>query len=249
MLNCAWYVDESLEPELKAIVQNMFLLLKKEIHVEILNNSGIFKRFIRSFSCDVLHIFGNCKDLFLIKSNPNVVFTLFDDSDLKNKCVSRFFFSDAKDSEEIISPFFGSLATDSKEREKCVFSNGNIKLEGYEFENISEVVKFSRPEALSGIYVTPDTNQLEALRAGFLTIRGLSIASRKSKYLDEIIGAENYFVIEDEEDIKRFTRYGFTDKGRYMATSARHFLNENHSEKNCVKSLMNIYEKITEQKN
>ena len=245
MFNCAWYVDESLEPELKTIIQNMSETLKNKIHIEILNGKTLFKRFVRSFSCDILHVFGNNKDSFSVKANSNVIYTLFNDDDLPKKHISRFFLSDAKDSEEIISPFFGSLSTDSKEHEKCIISNGNLKVEGFEFENISG--KFSRPEALSGIYVTLDNNQLEALRAGFLTIRGLTIASKKSKYLDEIIGSENYFLIENEDDVKKIINHAFTDKGRFLATSARHFLNENHSEKKCAKNLLSLYEKIMQQ--
>lgn len=244
MLNCAWYVEKSLEPELKAIIQNIALLLRREIHVEIINNVNFFGKFVRSFSCDLLHVFGTQKKLPFLKANSKLIYTIFDDEDLRKNSVlvSRFFMSDAKDGEEIISPFFGSLSTDSQELEKGIFTNGNLKLEGYEFEDISG--KISRPEALSGIYLTKESNQLEALRAGFLTVRGLSIASKKSKYLDEIIGSENYFVIENDDDIKRFIRYGMTDKGRYLATSARHFIKENHSEKKCVSCFLSMYEKI-----
>ncbi len=251
-----WYVDSSLAPEIKSIIQNMSQALtnQKKISLEIVSREdSLLSRFMRSVSGDLLHIFG---DAPLMKLHSKIVQTVFDEDRSKkllsfgkgNITLSRFFLIDARDGDEIILPNFGSLSLSlsSQEIKRGIFTNGTMNLP----ENISAIDisgKITRSEALDGIYVASETNQLEAFRAGILTMRGVSIASRKSEYLDEIIGSENYFVIPQElepENFREILDSGLSDKGRKLATSARHYVNENHSEKNCADSLLGLYEKV-----
>ncbi len=254
-----WYVDSSLAPEIKFIIQNMSQALtrQKNIPVELVSREdSLLSRFMRSVSGDLLHIFGNAP---LMKLHSKIVQTLFDDdirvkknwlgSNRKNFNItrSRFFLTDARDGDEIILPNFGSLSLSSQEIKRGIFTNGSMDLP----ENISAIDisgKITRSEVLDGIYVASGVDQLEALRAGILTMRGVSIASRKSEYLDEIIGSENYFVIPQDdsefENLREILDSGLSDKGRKLATSARHYVNENHSEKKCADSILELYDRI-----
>ena len=108
--------------------------------------------------------------------------------------------------------------------------------------DISE--KILRPEALSGLYIADEATPREAMRAGILTMRGLSVASPKSGWLDEILGPDGYFLIEDEdndENLTRIIRQGLGERGRLMAMSARHF------HERCTDSLITLYRKVIAQ--
>ena len=108
--------------------------------------------------------------------------------------------------------------------------------------NIAE--KILRPEALSGLYIADEATPREAMRAGILTMRGLAIASPKSGWLDEILGPDGYFLIQDDEDLPRIIRQGLADRGRHMAMAARHFLKSRRSHERCTDSLITLYRRV-----
>ena len=115
----------------------------------------------------------------------------------------------------------------------------------YEIFDISK--KVLRPEALSGLYIANDIGPREAMRAGVLTMRGTAIASKKSGWLDEILGPGGYFLIDDDTDLNRLIKFGLGEKGRHMAMAARHFLKSRRSHEKCADSIMTLYRKINAQ--
>ncbi|MBQ6112316.1 MAG: hypothetical protein IJL01_07985, partial [Synergistaceae bacterium] len=99
----------------------------------------------------------------------------------------------------------------------------------------------------SGLYIARDTGPREAMRAGLLTVRGLAVASRKSGYLDEILGPGGYFLIDDDSDMERIIRQALGDKGRHTAMAARHFLKSRRSHDKCTESIITLYRKVIAQ--
>ncbi|MBQ9418972.1 MAG: hypothetical protein IJU31_01205, partial [Synergistaceae bacterium] len=161
---------------------------------------------------------------------------------------SRFFTEGALKGEAVVFPVFDPLSTQSEDVNKAVFIRSKRKLPDGDYNVMDISEKILRPEALSGVYIADETTPREAMRAGILTMRGLSIASRKSGYLDEILGPDGYFLITNEdEDLPRIIRQGLGDRGRHMAMAARHFLKSRRSHERCTDSLITLYRKVLAQ--
>ena len=60
-------------------------------------------------------------------------------------------------------------------------------------------------------------------------MRGAAIASEKSGYLDEILGPDGYFLLDGNTDVKKIIAQGLGDKGKHLASAARHFLKSRRS--------------------
>ena len=158
---------------------------------------------------------------------------------------SRFFTEGALNGEAVVFPVFDPLSSQSEDVSKAVFVRSDkrkIPDGDYVIMNISE--KILRPEALSGLYIADEATPREAMRAGILTMRGLSIASPKSGWLDEILGPDGYFLIQNDEDLPRIIRQGLGDRGRHMAMAARHFLKSRRSHERCTDSLITLYRRV-----
>ena len=101
--------------------------------------------------------------------------------------------------------------------------------------------------AQSGLHVA-GTGPLDALRAAFLTMRGLVVAALPSPYLDELLGPEGYFQVpeDSEEAWRRALEVVVSEEGRRLAASARHHLKEHCSTDRCADSLIMLYRRAME---
>ncbi|MBR0204660.1 MAG: hypothetical protein IJQ56_09865, partial [Synergistaceae bacterium] len=159
----------------------------------------------------------------------------------------RLFNEGALTGQGVIYPVFDSLASRTEDLRKAVFVRGKIDLPEGDYEVIDIYQKVLRPEALSGIYIASETGPREAMRAGILTMRGVCVASKKSGYLDEILGPDGYFMIDENSDLSRIIKLGLGEKGRHMAMSARHFLKSRRSHEKCAESLISVYKRVLAQ--
>ena len=101
--------------------------------------------------------------------------------------------------------------------------------------------------AQSGLHVA-GAGALDALRASFLTMRGLVVAALPSPNLDALLGPEGYFqVTEDSEEAwRRALEVVVSEEGRRLAASARHYLKEHCSTDQCADSLIALYRRTME---
>ena len=257
MHTCTWYISDSVSDVLAQVIRDMANALRshsRDIDLKIISakdsryESG-FERAKNIFSRrEIWHLFGRAPFWWkIVRLHSRTVHTLLEE----NKWAgypSRFFTEGAVNGEAVIFPVFDPLKTQSGEVSKAVFVRSKIPLPkgDYEVMNISE--KILRPEALSGVYIAEEPTPREAMRAGILTMRGLSIASPKSGYLDEILGPDGYFMIkENENDLPKIIRQGLGEKGRHMAMAARHFLKSRRSHDKCTESIITLYRKVIAQ--
>lgn len=200
---------------------------------------------------EIWHLFGEAPSWWrIIRLHSRTVHTLLEGSKNWAGYPSRFFTEGSLNGEAVIFPVFDSISSNSEEGRKAIYVLGDKKFPelGTDCEIVDISGKILRPEALSGIYIAGDTGPREAMRAGLLTMRGLCIASKKSGYLDEILGPGGYFLIDDEEtDMNRIVRQGLADKGRHTAIAARHFLKSRRSHEKCTDSIINLYRKVIAQ--
>ena len=259
MHTCNWYISNSVSDVLAQVIYQMADSLRshsKDIDLKVISakdkSISDFERAKNFFSKkEIWHLFGKAPFWWkIVRLHSRTVHTLLDG----NKCgnwvgfPSRFFTEGALNGEAVIFPVFEPLSSQSEDLSKAVFIRDNRKIpEGdYKIMDISE--KILRPEALSGIYIANDVTPREAMRAGILTMRGLSIASQKSGYLDEILGPDGYFLIQDdEENLSEIIHKGLTERGRRMAIAARHFLKSRRSSQRCTDSLITLYRKVIAQ--
>ena len=250
---CTGYISDNVSDVLAQVIKDMAAALRshsRNIELEVIsakdkfsrpgfeNVSNIFRK------REIWHLFGRAPIWWrIVKFHSRTVHSLLESNNWSG-LPSRFFNEGAKSGEAVIFPVFDPLSSYSEDGEKAVFIRDNRKVpEGdYEIADISE--KLLRPEALSGIYIANGTGPREAMRAGILTMRGVSIASEKSGYLDEILGPDGYFMIKDDDDLPRIIRQGLGSKGRHMAVSARHFLKSRRSHDRCAESIISLYRKV-----
>ena len=253
MHTCGWYISSSVSDVLAQVINDMAAALRshsRDIDLKVISAkdksiSG-FERVKNIFTKkEIWHLFGKAPAWWrIVRLHSRTVHTRLEGTDWAGY-PSRFFTEGALNGEAVIFPVFDPLSTQSDDVEKAVFVRSDkIKLpEGdYKVMNISE--KILRPEALSGLYIAEEATPREAMRAGILTMRGLSIASPKSGWLDEILGPDGYFLIEDDEDLSRIIRLGLADRGRHMAIAARHFLKSRRSHERCTDSIITLYRKV-----
>lgn len=255
MHTCNWYISESVSDVLAQVIYHMADALRthsKDIDLKVINakdkSISEFERTKNFFAKkEIWHLFGKAPLWWkIVKIHSRTVHTLLEGNNWAG-CPSRFFNEGAVNGEAVIFPVFDSLSSQSGDISKAVFIRKERKLpEGdYTVMNIAE--KILRPEALSGIYIAEEATPREAMRAGILTMRGLSIASKKSGYLDEILGPDGYFLIKSEEDLPEIIRKGLSERGRHMAMAARHFLKSRRSHERCTDSLITLYRKVIAQ--
>lgn len=256
MHTCNWYISESVSDVLAQVIYHMAEALRthsKDIELKVINakdkSISEFERTKNFFSKkEIWHLFGKAPLWWkIVRMHSRTVHTLLEGNNWAGY-PSRFFTEGAINGEAVIFPVFDPLSSQSEDVSKAVFIRKERKLpEGdYPVMNIAE--KILRPEALSGIYIAEEATPREAMRAGILTMRGLSIASKKSGYLDEILGPDGYFLIKNEdEDLPEIIRKGLTERGRHMAMAARHFLKSRRSHEKCTDSLITLYRKVISQ--
>ena len=256
MHTCTWYISGSVSDVLAQVIKDMAAALRTHsrnidldvIHAKDYAYKPLHERVRNIFARrEVWHLFGKAPIWWrIVRMHSRTVHTLLEKSNWAG-WPSRFFTEGAKTGEAVIFPVFDPLSSYSEEGSRAVFVRDGRKVpEGdYEVADITE--RLLRPEALSGIYIANDTGPREAMRAGILTMRGVAIASRKSGYLDEILGPDGYFMLRDDEDLPRVIRQGLGDKGRHLAMSARHFLKSRRSHERCTDSIIALYRKVIAQ--
>ncbi len=254
MHTCGWYISSNVSDVLAQVINDMANALRshsRDIDLKVISAndksiSGI-ERIKNIFTKkEIWHLFGRAPWWWrIVRLHSRTVHTRLEGTDWGGY-PSRFFTEGALSGEAVIFPVFDPLSGQSDDVEKAVFVRSDKRKlpEGdYKVMDISE--KILRPEALSGLYIADEATPREAMRAGILTMRGLSIASPKSGWLDEILGPDGYFLIQDEkEDLPRIIRQGLADKGRHMAMAARHFLKSRRSHERCTDSLISLYRKV-----
>ena len=254
MHTCNWYISSSVSDVLAQVIHDMANALRthsRDIDLRVISAKdksipGI-ERVKNIFAKkEIWHLFGRAPIWWrIVRLHSRTVHTLLETTNWAGH-PSRFFTEGALNGEDVIFPVFDPLSTQSEDISKAVFVRSNKRKlpEGdYSVMDISE--KILRPEALSGVYIADEATPREAMRAGILTMRGLSIASEKSGWLDEILGPDGYFLIKnEEEDLPRIIRQGLADRGRHMAMAARHFLKSRRSHERCTDSLITLYRKV-----
>ena len=262
MFSCNWYIAESVNPVFAQVINDMagaLRTLAKDLELTIINardssyKAG-FERFKNIFSRrNIWHLFGHAPLWWrIVRLHSRTVHTLIDSTKWAG-FPTRLFTEGTLSGEGIVYPVFDSLVANpnSDYSHHAVFVMGNVNDDGlklpegdYEVIDISQ--KVLRPEALSGIYIARSTGPREAMRAAVLTMRGVAVASRKSGYLDEILGPDGYFLIQDD-DLSRIIKFGLGEKGRHMAGAARHFLKSRRSHERCAESLISVYKRVSAQ--
>ena len=258
MHTCNWYISSSVSDVLAQVIRHMGQALRthsKDIELTIIDakDSGYMSGFERMRNIfarkEIWHLFGEIPAWWrIVRLHSRTVHTLLDGGTKWGGYPSRFFTEGAKNGEAVISPVFDAISSQSGDGITGVFVHGKgegIPAGDYEVVDISE--RILRPEALSGIYIADGTTPREAMRAGLLTMRGVSVASRKSGYLDEILGPDGYFMIDDSSDMSRIIRLGLSERGRRMAMAARHFLKSRRSHEKCTDSIIMLYRKVIAQ--
>ena len=256
MHTCNWYISESVSDVLAQVIFHMAEALRthsKDIELKVINakdkSISDFERTKNFFNKkEIWHLFGKAPLFWkIVRMHSRTVHTLLEG----NKWAgypSRFFTEGAINGEAVVFPVFDPLSSQSEDVSKAVFVRKERKLPEGDFTVMNIAEKILRPEALSGIYIAEETTPREAMRAGILTMRGLSIASKKSGYLDEILGPDGYFLIKnEEEDLPEIIHKGLTERGRHMAMAARHFLKSRRSHEKCTDSLITLYRKVISQ--
>ena len=251
-----WYLSSSVNKTLAQVIEHMADALRthsRDIELRVISandkSTSGFERVKNVFTRrEIWHLFGKPPVWWkIVRMHSKTVHTLLEGNDWAGS-PSRFFTEGAINGESVIFPVFDPLSTQSEEVSKAVFVRSDRKLPEGDYKVINILDKVLRPEALSGIYLAEDTGPREAMRAGILTMRGLAIASHKSGYLDEILGPDGYFLINDKDDnLDRIIHLGLTERGRHTAMTARHFLNSRRSHDRCTTSLITLYRKVMAQ--
>ncbi len=254
MHTCNWYISSSVSDVLAQVINDMANALRshsRDIELKVISAkdksvSGV--EHIKNIFAkkEIWHLFGKAPIWWrIVRLHSRTVHTLLEGSNWAGY-PSRFFTEGALNGEAVVFPVFDPLSSQSEDISKAVFvrsSKRKLPEGDYNVMDISK--KILRPEALSGLYIADEVTPREAMRAGILTMRGLSIASEKSGWLDEILGPDGYFLIQDEqEDLERIIRQGLGDRGRHMAMAARHFLKSRRSHERCTDSLISLYRKV-----
>ena len=250
-----WYISDSVSDVLAQVIKDMANALKshsRDIELNVISakdnqyKSG-FERIKNIFAKrEIWHLFGEAPIWWrIVRLHSRTVHTKLE-GDKFSGWPSRFFTEGAKSGEAVIFPVFDPLAgiSQSGEINKAVFIRNNRKIPEGDYEIVDISKKTLRPEVLSGVYIANEETPREAMRAGILTMRGVSIASKKSGYLDEILGPAGYFLINDENDLSRIIRQGLGERGRHMAVSARHFLKSRRYHEKCTDSIITLYRKV-----
>ncbi len=258
MHTCNWYISASVSDVLAEVIKHMADALRthsKNIDLTVINakDSGYksgFEQVKNIFaSKEIWHLFGEAPLWWrIVRIHSRTVHTLLDGGKKWGGYPSRFFTEGAMNGEAVIFPVFDAISSRSEDGIKGVFTNGirsNIPEGDYDIVDIAG--KILRPEALSGIYIAGEATPREAMRAGLLTMRGAAVASRKSGYLDEILGPDGYFMLNDDTDLARVIRLGIGERGRHMAMAARHFLKSRRSHERCTDSIITLYRKVIAQ--
>ena len=259
MHTCNWYISSSVNGVLAQVIKDMANALRShsrdiELKVIYANDKSIpgFERLKNVFSKkEIWHLFGKAPAWWrIVRLHSRTVHTLLEGTDWAGQ-PSRFFTEGALNGEAVVFPVFDPLGGQSEDVSKAVFirsENSHRKIPEGDYQVMDIYKKILRPEALSGVYIADEVTPREAMRAGILTMRGLSIASKKSGWLDEILGPDGYFLIQnEEEDLPRIIRQGLGDRGRHMAMAARHFLKSRRSHERCTDSLITLYRKVIAQ--
>lgn len=251
-----WYIAKSVNPVFDQIIRDMAASFKahaKDIEINIISakDTGCqagFERFKNIFARkSIWHLFGHAPFWWkIVQIHSRTVHTLLDSTKWAGY-PTRLFNEGALTGQGVIYPVFDSLASRTEDLRKAVFVRGKIDLPPGDYEVVDIYQKVLRPEALSGIYIAKETGPREAMRAGILTMRGLCVASQKSGWLDEILGPDGYFMIDENSDISRIIKFGLGEKGRHMAMSARHFLKTRRSHEKCAESLISVYKRVLAQ--
>lgn len=251
-----WYISSSVNNTLAQVIYHMADALRshsRDIDLKVIraNDKSMsgFERVKNVFtSREIWHLFGKAPIWWkIVRIHSRTVHTLLEGNDWGGY-PSRFFTEGALTGEAVVFPVFDPLATQTEDVNKAVFVRSDRKLPEGDYPVVNILNKVLRPEALSGVYLAEDTGPREAMRAGILTMRGLAIASKKSGYLDEILGPDGYFMIDDKEsNLERIIRLGLAERGRHVAMTARHFLKSRRSHERCTDSLITLYRKVIAQ--
>ncbi len=107
--------------------------------------------------------------------------------------------------------------------------------------------RFGTASAKSGCFVSGD-GPSEALLAAVLTMQGLAVVGPDSSYLHSLLGDDGYFSVEgdEEETWGEAIRHALSDRGRAVATSARHFIKTRYAAAECAGSLEAMYRSVLE---
>ena len=256
MYSFNWYIAKSVNPVFDQIIRDMassFRSHAKDIEINIISAKDSsyqagFERVKNIFAHkSIWHLFGHAPFWWkIVRLHSRTVHTLLDSTKWAGY-PTRLFNEGALTGQGVIYPVFDSLASRTEDVNKAVFVRGEVNLPEGDYEVVDISQKILRPEALSGIYIASETGPREAMRAGILTMRGAAIASKKSGYLDEILGPDGYFLIDDNSDMSRVIKFGLGEKGRHMAMSARHFLKTRRSHDKCAESLISVYKRVLAQ--
>ena len=253
MHTCGWYISASVSDVLAQVINDMANALRshsRDIDLTVISakdkSISSFERTKNIFTKkEIWHLFGRAPLWWrIVRLHSRTVHTRLEGTNWAGY-PSRFFTEGALNGEAVVFPVFDPLSSQSEDVSKAVFVRSDkrkIPDGDYVIMNISE--KILRPEALSGLYIADEATPREAMRAGILTMRGLSIASPKSGWLDEILGPDGYFLIQNDEDLPRIIRQGLGDRGRHMAMAARHFLKSRRSHERCTDSLITLYRRV-----
>lgn len=257
MFSCNWYISASVSDVLSKVVLGMADALRshsRDIDLRVINAKDddykpSYER-VKNFLApkNIWHLFGKAPLWWkIVRVHSRTVHTLLEGSKKWEGYPSRFFTEGALSGEAVIFPVFDSLVSQSDEVSRAVFVRGTHDLPKGDYEIMDISDKVLRPEALSGVYFANNTGPREAMRAGLLTMRGAAVASEKSGYLDEILGPDGYFMIDENSDISRIIRLGLGERGRRMASTARHFLKSRRNHERCADSLVSLYRKVNAQ--
>ena len=256
MHTCNWFISASVNGVLEQVIQDMASALRshsRDIDLNVISarefqHRPFFSRVREIFTKrEIWHLFGKMPVWWrIVRLHSRTVHTQLEGGTWGG-WPSRFFAEGLKSGEAVVLPVFDPLGSMSPESGKAVFIRDKKNIPDGDYDILDISGKIVRPEALSGIYIADKATPREAMRAGILTMRGLSIASPKSAFIEEILGPDGYFIYKNDDELTRIIHLGLGERGRHTAISARHYLKSRRSHDRCTDALITLYRKVIAQ--
>ncbi len=274
MISYAWYVSKLENPWERAVIANMVSALRGQgLQLEIYvgggtadfcnddvyswNSLNAAERLKKIFNRRLWHLWGKPPFWWpVIRSHSRTVHTSFiSDVEWKGH-PTRLSIEQAVEGENFITPTFETALARVETSESAVPSifcnlssaSADLKkiLEATDFPVIDiQRVNFRVITAKSGLFISGSTPS-EALLAAQMAMQGLTVAGPDSPFLKEFLGDEGYILVsEDETGIwNDAIKTAFSQTGKSLSVSTRHYLKTNYSPEALLESLMAVYKSV-----